>query len=143
MKAEKGFFTIKKRMDFGQSIQAVYTKHNKAKITSIFWNQNLNAYATYDEKTMHVWNPQNGENLFKVNFFDAAKTHSVSCAIYTNKLSLYLAATTDFKLLVFNEHLHFVQALPLKVRLINFMHFLEDKLKIITAGIDGCFVFTF
>ena len=103
----------------------------------------MNAYATYDEKTLHVWNPQNGENLFKVNFFDAAKTHSVSCAIYTNKLSLYLAATTDFKLLVFNEHLHFVQALPLKVRLINFMYFLEDKLIIVTAGIDGCFIFSF
>ena len=57
---------------------------------------------------MHVWSPAHGETLFKVNFFDAAKTHSVSCATYSSKLSLYLAATTDFKLLVFNEHLNFV-----------------------------------
>lgn len=95
-------------MDFGQSISCTYSHHNKGNITNIFWNSNINAYATYDEKWMHVWNSSNGETLFKVNFFDSAKAHSISCATYSSKLSIYLAATTDFKLLVFNEHLHFV-----------------------------------
>ena len=44
---------------------------------------------------------------------------------------------------MYNEHLNFVQALPLRVRLVNFIYFWESKRKLVTAGIDGCFIFDF
>ena len=62
---------------------------------------------------------------------------------YSNSLNLYLACTTNFMLLVYNEHLNFVQKLKLRVRLVNYMHFWESKKKLILAGIDGCFIFDF
>lgn len=54
-----------------------------------------------------------------------------------------MAISNDFKLHIFNEHLHHIKALPLKIRLINFAYFYEKESKLITAGIDGCFMFEF
>jgi WD40 repeat protein len=44
---------------------------------------------------------------------------------------------------IFNEHLHHIKALPLKIRLINFAYFYEKDSRLITAGIDGCCMFDF
>ena len=76
-----------------------------------------------------------------------------------------MAISGDFKLHVFNEHLNKIATLPLKVRLINFAYFYEENNttsnevkpktsygaheeekksgKLITAGIDGCYMFEF
>lgn len=56
-----------------------------------------------------------------------------------------MAISTDFKLHIFNEHLHHIKALPLKIRLINFAYFYENdkESRLITAGIDGCCMFDF
>jgi hypothetical protein len=56
---------------------------------------------------------------------------------------IYLAISTDFKLHIFNEHLIHVGWFPLKVRLVHFAHFVEEKSTLITGGIDGCFMFKF
>jgi len=94
-----------------------------------------------------VWRPDTEEQLFSVNFFDETKSHAISFIIYSARHQIYIAISTDFKLLVFNEHLNFIQALPLKIRLINFAYFYEKnkegKSILITAGIDGCFMFEF
>jgi WD40 repeat protein len=42
---------------------------------------------------------------------------------------------------MFNEHLMWVGWLPLKVRLVHFAYFYEKKSTLITAGIDGCYMF--
>ena len=54
-----------------------------------------------------------------------------------------MAISTDFKLHIFNEHLNHIKALPLKIRLIHFAYFDDKESKLITAGIDGCFMFDF
>jgi len=54
-----------------------------------------------------------------------------------------LAISSDFKLHIFNEHLIHIKWLPLKIRLINYAYFYEDESKLITAGVDGCFMFQF
>mmetsp|Transcript_6196 Transcript_6196/g.7154 ORF Transcript_6196/g.7154 Transcript_6196/m.7154 type:complete len:80 (-) Transcript_6196:63-302(-) len=72
---------------------------------------------------LHVWDSTNGRMICNVNFFDTAQSHIVSCVTYSKKYHLYLAVTTDFKLLIYNENLKFTGALELKVRLINFIHF--------------------
>ena len=56
---------------------------------------------------------------------------------------LYLAISTDFKLHIFNAHLILIGWLPLKVRLVNFAYFYEEKSLLITGGIDGCHMFKF
>lgn len=55
-------------------------------------------------------------------------------------IKLYFAFGTDFKLLVFNEHLRLIRELPLRNRLIQFACFFEEQSQIVTAGIDGCFI---
>ena len=71
---------------------------------------------------------------------------------YSAKYRLYLAVTTDFKLLIYNELLKYVKQkdshgnikpIELKVRLVNNIHFWEKKNKLITTGVGGCFVFDF
>jgi WD40 repeat protein len=54
---------------------------------------------------------------------------------------IYFALSTDFKLYVFNEHFNMIGWLPLNIRLVHFAHFCEEKSMLITAGIDGCFMF--
>jgi hypothetical protein len=54
---------------------------------------------------------------------------------------LYLVISTDFKLHLFNEHLLHVGWLPLNIRLITRAYFHESKSTLITAGIDGVYMF--
>ena len=54
---------------------------------------------------------------------------------------MYFVISTDFKIHVFNEHLILIRQLPLKIRLIQYVYFLEEENKLITAGVDGCFLF--
>jgi len=95
---------------------------------------------------LHVWDPTNGSTVFSVNFFDTAQSHSVSTVTYSKRYHLYLAVTSDFKLLVYNEQLKYikqkdvhgnVKPIELKVRLVNFIHFWESQSKLITAGVGG------
>lgn len=133
---------IPKRLDFGYITAASYNKHT-IQVKSIFWNPNINAFVSYDEKNIHIWEKDTGRQLFNVNFFDTSKTHSISCMVYSIRYHLYLAVSTDFKLLIYNEHLNFIASLPLRIRLINFAYFYEKESKFVTAGIDGCFIFDF
>ena len=76
-----------------------------------------------------------------INFFNDTSSHSISTIVYSSVDQLYFAISTDFKLHIFNEHLIWVGWLPLKVRLVHFAHFYESKSTLITAGIDGCYMF--
>lgn len=76
-----------------------------------------------------------------INFFDETSSHTISTIVYSATHQLYFAISTDFKLHIFNEHLILVGWLPLKVRLVHFAYFYEEKSTLITAGIDGCFMF--
>ncbi|CDW78455.1 wd repeat-containing protein 87 [Stylonychia lemnae] len=144
---------LPKKLEFGHTLVAQYKKHIGGMVKSIFWNPNTKAYVSYNEKNLHVWKPETEEQIFYVNFFDETKSHQISCIVYSSKyhvrnlkpkfLQLYLAISNDFKLHIFNEHLHHIKALPLKIRLINFAYFYEKESKLITAGIDGCFMFEF
>eukprot|EP00347_Sterkiella_histriomuscorum_P023301 403335171 len=85
--------------------------------------------------------PETGEQLFYVNFFTAAKCREVSYLLYSQRFYLYFAFSADFRLLIFNEHLNLINQLPMKTRLIQLAHFYEEGSQIITAGIDGCYIF--
>ena len=51
--------------------------------------------------------------------------------------------STDFKIHLFNDYLNYLGWFPLRTRLVSFMEFQEDKSRFITAGIDGCYVYSF
>ena len=92
---------------------------------------------------LHVWDSGNGRMIWSVNFFDTAGSHIVSWVTYSKRYHLYLAVSTDFKLLVYTENLKFIGSLDLKIRLVNYIYFWEKESKIITAGVGGCYVYPF
>ena len=96
---------------------------------------------SYNEKQIHVWSQQTGEQLFVVNFFEETRSHQISCMTYSLQHYLYLVISTDFKLHVFNENLILVESIPMKTRLINQCYFYEKEQLLVTAGIDGCYFF--
>ncbi len=98
---------------------------------------------TYDDKNIHVWDPLNNKQVYYCNVFEQSKSHQITCLTHAEKFKIYIAASTDFKLLIFSEHLIFIDALPLKVRLINHLYFWEEENRLFTAGIDGCYVLKF
>ena len=89
--------------------------------------------------------------LSSVNFLTGANCKEVSFLLYSRRfhvspyhfpysLQLYFAFGTDFKMLIFNEHMRLIRELPLKNRMIQFACFHEEESQIITAGIDGCYI---
>ena len=133
---------LNKKLDFGHVHSCSYLMHT-SQVKDIFWNSNINCFASYDEKNLHVWDPSNGRQISTVNFFDTAQSHIVSWVTYSKRYHLYMAITTDFKLLIYNENLKFTGSLELKVRLINFIHFWDKESKLITAGVGGWYVYDF
>lgn len=133
---------LNKKLEFGHVHSWSYNMHS-APIKEVFWNPNVNCFASYDEKNLHVWDSSNGRMIWSVNFFDTAKSHIVSWVTYSKRYHLYLAVTSDFKLLIYTENLKFIGTLELKVRLINYIHFWGEKSKLITAGVGGWFVYDF
>lgn len=136
---------LPKTIEFGYEFTATYKRHTSGggQVKKIFYNKNIRSFVSYNEKQLHVWREDNGEQVQSINFFDETQSHQISCIVYSSKHMLYLAISTDFKLHIFNEHLIRVGWMPLNVRLIYFAYFYEEESTLITGGIDGCFMFKF
>ena len=116
------------RVEFGFQFTTEYTKHGAQGVKDVLFNPNTKAFVSYNEKQIHVWSQQTGEQLFVVNFFEETRSHQISCMTYSLQHYLYLVISTDFKLHVFNENLILVESIPMKTRLINQCYFyLVDK----------------
>ena len=50
-------------------------------------------------------------------------------------------ASADFKVHIFNDYLSYAGWWALKTRSIGFIEFLDDNQKLITAGVDGCYMY--
>ena len=76
---------------------------------------------------------------------DIAGLHTQIITIaFTQKYRLYLIVTADFKMHFVNELLRIVDCIDMSsIRLVNFVHFNDANDTVITAGIDGTFVFKF
>ena len=60
--------TMKQRMphtlEFGHEFKTTYKKHGAGgPIKDIFYNKNIKAFVSYNEKQIHVWKEQNGQQL--------------------------------------------------------------------------------
>lgn len=57
---------------------------------------------------------------------------------------MYLVVTSDFKMVFLNEALYVIRILDMNsIRLVSYAAFIDDHSKLITAGIDGVFMFDF
>ena len=59
---EDSIFTqgLSKRLEFSNMSLCVYDRH-KILINDIFLNQNINTFISYNDKSLHSWNPENME----------------------------------------------------------------------------------
>jgi len=129
-------------LHFGTEMHLGFNRHI-CPVNSLKWNPDSCTYASLDEKSIYVWEPLHGVELFKANFFETSKTHAVSCFTYTSKHRLYLVFSTKFQLLIFSEYLEFHKALSLEIRSVNFAEFHEESSQIVTGGVDGVHVLGF
>ena len=120
-----------------------YSGHIGANVKNIFHNPNIRSYVSYNDKQLHIWKDDNAELVNSMNFFDETESHAISCVTYSKAHMLYFAISTDFKLYLFNEHLLNVGWVPLDVRLVTYIQYIEHKQMLVTGGIDGCYMFKF
>ena len=131
-----------KTLEFGHEFVCGYKKHaGLVPVKDLVVNENIKSYVTYSEKQIHIWSSDNANQLKELDFFEATQSHTISCVVYCKKYMIYLAISEDFKVHVFNEHLRPIGYLPLNTRLVNYAYFYEEKSILITAGIDGCFMY--
>ena len=96
-----------------------------------------------------------GKRLKVLYLTDLLKSHvTVSALTFSHrfrvkqssykKFQLYLIMTSDFKMLFINEMYHLVAQLDMSsIRLVSYVEFYDAESKLITAGIDGIFLFDF
>lgn len=153
---EASIFTqgLSKRLEFSNLSLRVYDRH-RILINDIFLNQNINTFISYNDKSLHSWNPETMEVIRQINFAadekgSAGAVQSISCLCYSLKYKLYFACSKDHKLIVFNEHLNKVrcggcQAMP--VGLVEHISFWDHRDandytggQLIVGGKEGCFI---
>jgi WD40 repeat protein len=118
-----------KRLEFSSGSLCVYDKH-KILINDIFLNENINTFISYNDKSLHSWNPETMELISHINFNDAESGNaiqSISCLCYSSHYHLYFACSKDFKLIVFNEHLNLVYWQRMPVGLVQSINFHETN----------------
>eukprot|EP00347_Sterkiella_histriomuscorum_P004241 403361206 len=135
---------LMKPLIFGLSEDLQYT-HHKNQVKQFLINKNNQLFITADDKQIHFWSMQNGMKKKVIHLPEYLKAHSaVSTLAYSQKYRLYLLVTADFKMIFINEVYNIVKAQEMNsIRLVNFAHFYDQKNKLITAGIDGVFIFDF
>ena len=97
-----------------------------------------------------MWTPEKyadmeveAKTLFSAKFFDTTGSNCINCLAYWKQFYVYLIVSTDLKMHIFNESMHYAGFIPLRTRLVNFIDTIGNKAQIITAGIDGCFIYQF
>ena len=55
------------RLEFNHKIMIEYHEHTKLPKDLIF-NPNSRTFTSFNEKGVHIWNPETGENLFQIAF---------------------------------------------------------------------------
>lgn len=115
-------------MNFGTSEVTSYAKHSQTgPVKAVIYNQNSKVFVSYNDKQIHVWNELTGANLFKVNFYEETKSHTIAAMCYSLSKGLYFVIATDFKMHVFNENMINVDSLISKTRLVHQAYFYEEE----------------
>lgn len=133
-----------KRLEFSNMSLCVYEKH-KNLINDIFLNKNINTFVSYNDKSLHSWNPESMELISHINFNDAESSspiQSITCLCYSEEKHLYFACSKDLKLFVFNEHLNLVYQKRMPVGLVQIINFYDagNQPQLLVGGKEGCFI---
>ena len=157
--------TMPTSLDFGYRYLTNYTKH-KYRVNDI--NLNDGTLVSYSNKQIHVWtsadmlnnakgfNPYEkdqlnevefqkqelpAKSLFVCRFFEVSKSHQIAYITYSQVRGLYFIASTDLKLHVLNDFLCYIGWWPIKTRSVNFMEYIDESQTLLTAGVDGCYMY--
>jgi hypothetical protein len=65
-----------KRLEFSSNSICVYDKH-KILINHIFLNENINTFISYNDKSLHSWNPETMELISHINFNEAESMNAI------------------------------------------------------------------
>ncbi len=116
-------------------------------INDIFLNKNINTFVSFNDKSLHSWNPETMELVSHINFNDAeiganSSQHisQIQCLCYSPKYYLYFACSKDFKLFVFNEHLNLIYQQRMPVGLVQIIYFNEAEDQLFVAGKEGTYI---
>lgn len=97
---------------------------------------------SYDPKNINLWS---AHSCKVIRLLDLTKQHnSIVAVAYTPKYRLYLIVTSDFKFIFLNNCHNVVKTIDMSyLRLVNEVAFYDEKDLLITAGVDGVFIFKF
>jgi predicted phosphatase len=100
---------------------------------------------TWTQKEVHFWSRKSGKRVGALKVIDIAKTHTqITTIAFSHRFRLYMIVTADFKMYFLNELLKVVTHVDMSsIRLVNFAYFSDKDSRLITAGIDGVFIFHF
>ena len=110
-------------------------------VKDVIWNPLLDCFVSYSGKQIHVWNKEDGTQLFKALFFQITGCHNISSMAYSLSLRMYFVASVDLNIHLFNEYLAYVGRFQLQTRSVSKIKFIESKQMIVTAGVDGCYFY--
>ena len=85
------------------------------------------------------------KRLFWKKVIDLTGTHTtITTVAFSHHYRLYMIVTANFKMYFYNELFHEVEQIDMShIRLVNFAYFDDRSGSLITAGIDGVFLFHF
>ena len=62
---------LPKTMEFGHEFTISYRKHGAGgAVKNIFYNKNIRSYVSFNEKQVHIWKADGGQQVMNINFFD-------------------------------------------------------------------------
>ena len=107
----------------------------------MLYNPNLKAFVSRNEKQIHVWSQFNGNQLFKVNFYEETKSHAISAMCYSPRYMLYFIFSADFRLHIYNANMIRICDMATKTSLQTHCFFYDEGDQLFAGGVDGCYVF--
>ena len=134
----------KKPLQFGIEEISGYVGHH-GDVEDFIQNENNNHNVTWSQKEVHFWDNQGGKRIGALKVIDVAKAHTqITTIAFSHKFRLYVVITADFKMHFLNELLKIVDSIDMSaIRLVNFAYFIDKEDRLVTAGIDGVFIFDF
>lgn len=132
---------IPKALDYAFNSKCKHQGHSIIeKLQGVLYNENINCFTSWSEKQVRVFQAKSGDKLVSMDIELVTSSQSISALTYSHKHRIYIIATNDFKLHVFNELLYHVGLYQHQMRQVKSLHFYDSHNFLVAVGQMGCFV---